>query len=175
MGHDEPGRERVFLEIRRRDSVLVTCPTERTYGAPSSAHCRDLYVLANFMRESGRYLLFAEGNLGKGDFNVYRMFMELALSLVREGGRAAQFVPENLYNGANATAIRRHLFEKCRLHALIAFENSRKVWFDIHTAAKFCLYVASPGGCTEVFAAAFGINSEEKLAALRTRLPLYIP
>ncbi len=139
------------------------------------AHCRDLYVLANFMRESGRYLLFAEGNLGKGDFNVYRMFMELALSLVREGGRAAQFVPENLYNGANATAIRRHLFEKCRLHALIAFENSRKVWFDIHTAAKFCLYVASPGGCTEVFAAAFGINSEEKLAALRTRLPFDIP
>ena len=36
------------------------------------------------------------------------MFVELVLSLVKGGGRAAQFAPENLYNGANAIAIRRH-------------------------------------------------------------------
>jgi N-6 DNA Methylase len=139
------------------------------------AHCRHLYVSANFMRESGRYKLFAEGNLGKGDFNVYRMFVELALFLVRAGGRAAQLVPENLYNGANAAAIRQHLFEKCRLHALIGFENTKKVWFDIDSRAKFCLYSASPGARTETFPAAFGINSVEKLLALRSGLPFDIP
>jgi hypothetical protein len=42
-------------------------------------YCRHLYCAANFMKESGRYRLFAEGNLGKGDFNIYRMFVELAL------------------------------------------------------------------------------------------------
>jgi len=139
------------------------------------ALCRHLYVSANFMRESGRYKLFAEGNLGKGDFNVYRMFVELALFLVRAGGRAAQFVPENLYNGANATAIRRHLFQQCRLYALIGFENTKKVWFDIDSRAKFCLYSASPGAQTEAFPAAFGINSVEKLLALRSGLPFHIP
>jgi hypothetical protein len=97
------------------------------------------------------------------------------LRLTKPGGRAAQFVPENLYNGANATAIRRHLFDESELHALVAFENSHKVWFDIDTRAKFYLYVATPGGKTSSFSAAFGINSREKLAALQTGLPIEIP
>jgi hypothetical protein len=139
------------------------------------AYCHRLYALANFFKESGRYTLFAEGNLGKGDFNVYRMFTELALRATRPGGRAAQFVPENLYNGANAAAIRRFLFDKCKLDRVIAFENTRKIWFDIDTRAKFCLYVASPGSKTTAFDAAFGINSEEKLAALNGGLPIKLP
>ena len=70
------------------------------------AHCRTLYDAAAFMKESGRFKLFAEGNLGKGDFNVYRMFVETAFTAVRQGGTVAQFVPENFYNGCNAAAIR---------------------------------------------------------------------
>lgn len=138
-------------------------------------HCRHLYVSAQFFREGGRYKLFAEGNLGKGDFNVYRMFVELALFAAKPRGIAAQFVPENLYNGANAAAIRLHLFEHCELHVLAGFENTRKVWFDIDTRAKFCLYVASIGGATTVFPAAFGVNSEDKLAAVKGRWPFDIP
>ncbi|MBF0561549.1 MAG: N-6 DNA methylase [Alphaproteobacteria bacterium] len=136
----------------------------------------DLYASANFMKESGRYTLFAEGNLGKGDFNVYRMFVELAVKAVNRTGRASQFVPENLYSGANAAAIRRYLFDRCRLHLMAGFENSRKIWFaDIDTRAKFCLYVASPDGKTEQFEAAFGVNSKEKLAALTSGLSIQIP
>ena len=139
------------------------------------AYCRHLYCAANFMKESGRYRLFAEGNLGKGDFNIYRMFVELALRGTRTGGRAAQFVPENLYNGANAAAIRHHLFEHTGLSGLIAFENTKRVWFDIDTRQKFCLYVAQPGGKTDSFGAAFGVNSAEKLAALSSGLPINMP
>ncbi|WP_159013559.1 Eco57I restriction-modification methylase domain-containing protein, partial [Acidisoma sp. S159] len=139
------------------------------------AYCHRLYALASFFKESGRYKLFADGNLGKGDFNVYRMFTELALRATRPQGRAAQFVPENLYNGANAAAIRRFLFDECKLERLIAFENTKKVWFDIHSAAKFCLYVASPGGKTASFRAAFGVNSTEKAAALSAGLPIEMP
>ena len=58
------------------------------------SYCLHLYLTANFMKNSGRYSLFAKGNLGKGDFNVYRMFVELALGLTRKGGRAGQLVPE---------------------------------------------------------------------------------
>ena len=43
-------------------------------------YCRDLYAAVHFMKSSGRYRLFAPGNLGKGDFNVYRMFVETALA-----------------------------------------------------------------------------------------------
>ena len=138
-------------------------------------YTRHLYTTANFFKESGRYKLFAEGHLGKGDFNIYRMFVELALHLVKKGGHAAQFVPENLYNGANATAIRKHLFEQCSLQKLVGFENTGRVWFDIDTRAKFCFYSATSGGKTTSFAAAFGVNSTEKLSALGPQLAFDIP
>ncbi|CAA2158505.1 putative type I restriction enzymeP M protein [Methylobacterium brachiatum] len=139
------------------------------------AYTRHLYTSANFFKESGRYTLFAEGHLGKGDFNIYRMFLELALRLVKPGGCATQFVPENFCNGANAATIRKHIFEKFKLKRLVGFENTGRVWFDIDTRAKFCMYVASREGRTTVFPAVFGINSLEKLASLGSQLPFEVP
>ena len=139
-------------------------------------YCRDLYAAVHFMKSSGRYRLFAPGNLGKGDFNVYRMFVETALAATREGCVAAQFVPEGLYNGANATAIRLEIFENFRLEKLAGFENSKGIWFpSIDTRTKFCLYVAWKGGHTDQFGAVFRVNSTERLQAFSSSRGLSIP
>ncbi|MEI8703403.1 Eco57I restriction-modification methylase domain-containing protein [Mesorhizobium sp. ISC15] len=139
-------------------------------------HCRDLYAAVHFMKSSGRYRLFAPGNLGKGDFNVYRMFVESALALTRPGQVAAQFVPEGLYNGANATAIRGELFDQRRLEKLAGFENTKGIWFpSIDTRSKFCLYVAWRDGRTEKFSAAFRVSTLEKLAEFSAGRGLSIP
>jgi hypothetical protein len=139
-------------------------------------HCRALYSAVHFIKSSGRYKLFAEGNLGKGDFNVYRMFVETALAVARSGRVAAQFVPEGLYNGANATAIRKELFTKFRLERLAGFENTKGIWFPaIDTRMKFCLYVAWKGGQTESVPAAFRVNTADKLQDLMTGRTLSIP
>ncbi len=139
-------------------------------------HCEALYRAVHFIKSSGRYRLFAEGNLGKGDFNVYRMFVETALAAARNGRVAAQFVPEGLYNGANATAIRKELFTKLRLERLAGFENTRGIWFPaIDTRMKFCLYIAWKGEQTESFPAAFRVNSADKLRDLLAGRTLSIP
>lgn len=139
--------------------------------------CDRLYRSVHFFKYSGVYRLFAPGNLGKGDFNVYRMFVERALALTRPGGFAAQLVPENLYNGANAMAIRRELFEACTLSKVFGFENMREVWFaGIDSRTKFCLYAARRGGRTEAFDAAFNIRTHvalrEALAGRSLRFPV---
>lgn len=140
------------------------------------AYRRSLYTQTNFYKGSGRYRLYAPGNLGKGDLNVYRMFVETALDLTRPGGCAAQLVPEGLYSGANAAAIRGAMFERFRLDRIVGFENSRGIWFpDVDTRTKFCLYVAWPGGKTEEFRAAFRVNSEQKLADVAEGRLLSIP
>ena len=137
---------------------------------------RDLYATVHFLKSSGRYGLFAPGNLGKGDFNAYRMFVETALTITRPQGIAAQFVPEGLYNGANATAIREELFDNFRLIKLAGFENTKEVWFrDVDGRTKFCLYVALKSDCTRQFAAAFRINTMERLQDFASGRSLTIP
>ncbi len=139
-------------------------------------HTRTLYSTVKFIKQSGRYRLFAPGNLGKGDFNVYRMFVEAALASARTGGWAAQVVPEGLYNGANAMAIREALFEKSSLAVILGFENTKEVWFkDIDSRTKFCVYAAQVIGRTEAFRTAFGIRSVDQLRAAVAGETLLLP
>lgn len=135
-------------------------------AAAWTRHRRRLYALVHFLKTSGRYRLHADGNLGKGDFNLYRPFVELALAFTRPGGVAAQIVPDAMLHGTNGAAIRRALLTDHRLTILLGLENARGAWFPgIHTAAKFTIYAARPGGRTDRFVAAFGLRSPADLRA----------
>jgi hypothetical protein len=117
------------------------------------------------MKNSARYRLFAPGNLGKGDFNVYRMFVETAMQLTRPGGFAAQVVPGGFYGGANAAAIRRELYETWDLRLVLGFINTTGAWFaGIHRDTSFSLYVGHKAGTTQSLEVAFEIRSPAELA-----------
>ncbi|MCA9249523.1 MAG: N-6 DNA methylase [Phycisphaerales bacterium] len=129
---------------------------------------RRLFAFAHFLKNSGFFTLFAPGNLGKGDFDVYRVFVELALRTTRTGGYSSQVVKSGFYNGANAQAIRNELFSNWHLRLVLGFLNTGKKWFDIHAETRFALYSAMKGGGTQEIPAAFALTSPTELAnALR--------
>jgi len=139
-------------------------------------YCRDLYAQAHFFKKSGRFLLFAPGNLGKGDFNVFRMFVETALQVCRKGGWVSQVVPDGLYNGANSMALRRELFNALDLKRILGFQNHGEVWFaGIYYRMKFCIYNAQKGGRTESFQVAFNIRTPEQLSLVLAGECLRLP
>jgi hypothetical protein len=160
-------------EIRTQDRSGQTATIARLTADPTVAeewasYRRHLYGTVHFLKKSGRFRMYALGSLGKGDFNIYRMFVETALTFTRPGGYAAQIVPEGIYNGANCMAIRKALFEECELVSLLGFENTRQAWFEgIHGAAKFAIYVARMGVRTASFKAAFNIRDPERLIRVR--------
>ncbi|MDA8072077.1 MAG: hypothetical protein M0Z82_10880, partial [Actinomycetota bacterium] len=153
------------LGSREQTAVIEELLTDETIAVAWSEYRRDLFASVHFFKGSGRYTLFAEGNLGKGDFNVYRMFVETALRTTRPGGFTAQITPGGLYGGANASAIRKHLLDRCQLTALYGFSNYKKRWFQIDMA-RFAAYVAMAGGRTKSFITKFGMENPAELAAV---------
>ena len=140
------------------------------------AYCRDLYTQTNFYKESGRYRMFAPGNLGKGDLNVYRMFVETALQGVRPGGFVAQLVPEGFYKGANAAGIRKTIFTNFDLSVLVGMVNLRGVWFpSVHAQFEFCLYSARNVPTSGIFNAAFRVSSTTELTEAISGNALRVP
>ncbi|MEW5979780.1 MAG: N-6 DNA methylase [Acidobacteriota bacterium] len=132
-------------------------------AAQWAQHCRDLFALVHFLKNSGVYTLYAPGNLGKGDFNIYRMFVETALRRIRPGGVASQVVPAGLYGGANASAIRKFVLDENRLVFLAGCENKGAVFFPgVHPQTWFSIYAIERGGSTSAFRAIFGVDSVEK-------------
>ncbi len=165
-----------FQSKGEQEATIERLLMDPTIAAAWTRSRRTIFAAVAFLRESGRYTLFAPGNLGKGDFNLYRLFVELALRLARKEGWAAQVVPDGFYAGANSMAIRKEVFENFRLGLLLGFENAKEAWFPgVDSRAKFALYAAQRGGTTDAFHAAFWIRSDEDLARARAGACLRIP
>lgn len=118
---------------------------------------RFLYELSHWAKpESGQFSWYApDGQLRKGDANVFRLFVERAYKLLRPGGRLAQVLPDSFYVSSPATGLRQHLLGEARLERCYVFENRRKL-FPIDSRLKVVLLVAEAGsGPTTAFPAAF--------------------
>jgi hypothetical protein len=123
---------------------------------------RFLHELSHYARPmSGRFGWYAEdGQLRKGDANVFRLFVEQAYRLLRPGGRLAQVLPDSVYVSSPATGVRKHLLEDGILERCYVFENRRGI-FPIHRSVKVVLLVAQRGGGpTEAFRAAFLVGKD---------------
>jgi hypothetical protein len=129
-----------------------------------TAHCRKLFYTVHFLKNSGAYTLYSPGNLGKGDFNIYRMFVEAALRRIRIGGFAAMVVPGGLYGGANASAIRKHLFDECELRHIYGLVNTRRGWFEKVDMDRFAAFAAKRGGLSSKIITHFGLESPSDLS-----------
>lgn len=130
---------------------------------------RNLYALVHFMKSSGRYKhMFAEGNLGKGDFDLYRVFIEIALTTSRPAGGVGQVVKSGLYNGANAQGLRKELFNNWELNCVYGFLNTSEYWFPkVHPETRFALYTARKRGHTTNIRTAFGLETVDQLQSAK--------
>jgi len=91
---------------------------------------------------------------GSADLNTYKMFLEAAHHLARDGGRLGFLVPSGIYTDKGAAELRRTFLEKCRWEWCYGFENRHRV-FPIDSRFKFVPLVIQRGGSTEVLHAAF--------------------
>jgi hypothetical protein len=161
FGQFRPGMR--SLSPEEQEAAIAELSESTDLAAAWEAHCLDLFGLVHFLKDSGRFTLFAPGNLGKGDFNIYRMFAELALKQVRPGGYAAQVLPGGIYGGANASALRKFMFDECQLQDMLGLINTKRGWFEHVDIDRFAAYSARRGGRTEVFRARFGLAEPHDL------------
>lgn len=91
---------------------------------------------------------------GSADINTYKLFLELGLSLLREGGQLGLIVPSGIYTDKGSTDLRTALLEHNDWQWLFGFENREGI-FDIHRSFKFCPLIVRKGGRTDAIRATF--------------------
>ena len=92
--------------------------------------------LGRVVRTSGDYPL-----LGGGDINLYSLFVERAMSLIKPNGLAGLLTPSGIYADKTAARFFQSLSTTGRIGGLFDFEN-RKIFFkDVHASFKFCALV----------------------------------
>ena len=118
-----------------------------------------------FHRASGVY-----SSAVGGHGNLYQLFAERAIALLRPGGRLGLVLPSGLATDHGAAALRQHLLRDCDVDALVGFDNHRGV-FAIHRSVKFLLTTATRGSATTAIAARLGESDLASLDAATTDQP----
>ena len=116
--------------------------------------------LTGFARQSGTYAL-----QGGGHANLYQLFFERALSLVRRGGRVGMVLPSGLASDYGCAGLRRGMLDTTRVDTFTCLEN-RDGLFPIHRSLRFLLVTLSTDGRTASLPCRHGVRSAESLERL---------
>ena len=92
--------------------------------------------MGQLVRGSGHYPL-----LGAGDINLYSLFVERAMSLVKPDGIVGLLTPSGIYADRTAARFFKSVSTTGRVSSILDFEN-RKIFFkDVHASFKFCALI----------------------------------
>ena len=108
---------------------------------------------ARMARSGGDYPL-----LSGGDLNLYSLFVERAMSLVKRDGMVGLLTPSGIASDKTAARFFKGVATEGRLKALYDFENKKVFFPDVHASFKFCIFVASPSPIGEAAHCAFYLH-----------------
>lgn len=126
------------------DAVIANPPWEMLRGDAGSLDARRKAsragsALTRFGRGSGVYRA-----QGSGQANLYQMFVERALSLLRRDGRLGLVLPSGFASDHGCAALRRHVLHSTMIDSFVVVEN-REALFPIHRGVKFLLMTLTKG------------------------------
>ena len=120
-------RKAGIKRLRDQDAPLVTEFDAAKARADS---------LSQMVRASDHYPL-----LGKGDINLYSLFVERAMNLVKPDGLIGLFTPSGIYADLTAADFFKSISTSGRVGSLFDFENKKIFFKDIHASFKFCALI----------------------------------
>ena len=102
---------------------------------------RDAETSMKVARECGEY-----PDLSGGDTNLYALFVERALRLIRPTGRAGMLMPSGIYSDKTASPFFKRIAADGRISALLDFKNrpstgGRNFFRDVHDDFRFCALI----------------------------------
>lgn len=166
-----------WFAARRPEIARATRASERrrmvaaleTDGDPLAAH----YTRASARAEAAVRVARGGGDyplMSGGDVNLYSLFVERAMTLVRPDGIVGLLVPSGIASDLTASRFFKGVATGGRLKALYDFENRRtryghEPFFpDVDSRFKFCAFVAGRSETSEPTQCAFFLQDVSELA-----------
>ena len=149
MAQRASDRKRLIADLEKAGDPLARDfeeASERTMAAVRMA------------RDGGDYPL-----LSGGDVNLYSLFVERAMTLVRLDGMVGLLTPSGIASDKTAARFFKGVATEGRLKALYDFENKKVFFPDVHASFKFCVFVSRLSPVEDPAKCAFYLHSVAEL------------
>ena len=169
-------RREIALQPRAADRKRMIAALERDNDPLAQDYAlasERAAMAARIARRGGDYPL-----LSSGDVNLYSLFVERAMSLVKPEGIVGLLTPSGIASDKTAARFFKSVATEGRLKALYDFENRRTrydapAFFpDVDSRFKFCAFVASPSRLPDAARCAFFLQDVAELDDVERCFPL---
>ena len=120
-------RRKGIQQLRKQDAPLA---------AEFDAAKAQSESLSQMVRSGGDYPL-----LSGGDINLYSLFVERSMSLIKPNGFVGLLTPSGIYADKTAARFFKSVSTSGRVGGLFDFENKKIFFKDIHASFKFCALI----------------------------------
>ncbi|MBK1642666.1 hypothetical protein CKO12_12445 [Chromatium okenii] len=123
-----------------------------------------LAYLSNFAHQSAWFRAapqfkfqsaIVNGKKTGSDINLYKLFTEQCVNLLRPGGACGIVIPSGIYTDLGAKGLRDLLFHHTQISGLFCFENRKDIFEGVDSRFKFVILTFEKGGTTTQFPATF--------------------
>jgi hypothetical protein len=115
------------------------------------------YVSA-YYRSAPQYanqISIVSGKKAGSDINLYKLFTEQCINLLRPGGQCGIVIPSGIYTDLGTKQLRELLFSRTTITGLFGFENRKEIFEGVDSRFKFVVLTLARAGSTQAFPAAF--------------------
>jgi hypothetical protein len=174
-----------WFAARRREIALAQKASDREMMVAALEKAKDPlaqdYAKASARAEAGTRMARNVGEyplLSGGDVNLYSLFVERAMALVKPNGMVGLLTPSGIASDLNAAKFFKGVATEGRLKAFYDFENRRtrynaQPFFpDVDSRFKFSAMIASPNLTFAAAECAFFLQDVSELADPERRFPL---
>jgi hypothetical protein len=164
-----------FSEVVTKNKMTIKEFEKEQGKLLSNTEIRDAWLVyqsrfpfvSQYVRSSPQYVHQAAVVNGKKtgtDVNLYKLFVEQGVNLLRDGGQCGIVIPSGIYTDLGTTGLRKMLFTQTQVRTLFGFSNEKFIFEEVHHGFKFCLLNFAKGKKTESFSVAFRINTREAIS-----------
>jgi len=174
-----------WFAARRREIAMAQRASDRQRMIAALEKAKDPlakdFAKANERAEAAFRMVRASGDfplLSGGDLNIYSLFVERAMRLVKPSGMVGLLTPSGIASDKTAAPFFKGVATSGRLKALYDFENRRtrygeQPFFpDVDSRFKFCAFVASPSPVDSAARCAFFLQGVSELRDPERCFPL---
>lgn len=117
----------------RREAIQNLKDQRLSLAAEFEAAKEQSDSLSSMVRSYGDYPL-----LGRGDINLYSLFVERSTNLIKPDGLAGLLTPSGIYADRTAADFFKMISTSGRLQSMFDFDNRKRFFKDVISSFKFC-------------------------------------
>lgn len=155
--HDDRIRQKRANRVEKRQikAALLEDPAIRGDYLDYQSGYRHVSAFYRSAPQYENQISRVDGRKQGTDINLYKLFSEQCVNLLRAGGACGIVIPSGIYSDLGTKQLRQMLFEKNDVSGLFGFENRKAIFEGVDSRFKFVVLSFEKGGRTEAFPAAF--------------------